>query len=174
MLQRVFTRSRGAQMNREDTRKKLVELIEPLIKSKGFELIDLDYYSGRQGKVFICIDAEGGVKIEDCEEISKAVSGLLDLHDPLPHAYLLEVSSPGPERPLSKIEHFMRFVGAMVKISTKDTILGKSKFAGKLKKANPDFITVECVDGLESNIPYGLIKKAHLWYIKPETNKKRS
>lgn len=161
-------------MNRENTRKKLVELIEPLIESRGFEMIDLNYYSGRQGKVFVCIDSSAGVTIENCEEISKAISGLLDLHDPLPHAYLLEVSSPGPERPLKKIEHFMSFIGDMVKISTSEAILGKDKFAGKLKNVNANFITVESEGGLEIEIPFGLIQKAHRWSIKPGTKNMKS
>jgi ribosome maturation factor RimP len=154
-------------MSGEDTRDKLVALIEPLIESKGFEMIDLNYYFGHQGKVFICIDAESGITINDCEEVSRAISELLDNYDPLPHAYILEVSSPGLERPLNTKQHFIRFKGEMIKVTTTEAVAGNIKFAGKLKEASQNSISIESDQGVVTKINYEQIKKAHLWYIKP-------
>ncbi len=154
-------------VNREETRNLLIELIEPLVESKGLELLDLDYYSGRQGKVFLVIDGKDPVTIDDCEEISRAVSGLLDLHDPLSHAYLLEVASPGLERPLTKPAHYAKFKGEPVKVTLNEEVDGSSKAAGILREADENGIILDKEDGNIAAITYEKIKKAKLWFRKP-------
>ncbi len=164
----------GIMVSREEIRMKLIELIEPFVENKGFELIDLDYYSGRQGKVLLVIDGKDPVTIDDCEEISRAVSGLLDLHDPFSHAYLLEVASPGLERPLTKPAHFKKFTGEPVKITLNEELNGSIKAAGMLKEADDQKIVVDKEDGNVTIISYEKIKKAKLWFRKPDKGKKKT
>jgi ribosome maturation factor RimP len=164
----------GRKVSREETRNRLIELIEPFVESKGYELLELEYYSGRQGKIFIVIDGINPITIDDCEEVSRAVSGLLDLHDPLSHAYLLEVASPGLERPLTKPVHFKKFTGEPVKITLNEELNGSIKVAGILKEADDQQIVVDREDGNESLISYEKIKKAKLWFRKPDQRKKKT
>lgn len=161
-------------MSREETKRKLIELIEPFVESKGYELLDLDYYSGRQGKVFLVIDSKEPVTIDDCEEISRAVSELLDRHDPLTHAYLLEVASPGLERPLTKPAHFKKFIGEPVKITLNEEVDGSAKAAGILKEADDHRIVVDKEDGNVTIISYEKIKKAKLWFRKPDKGRNKT
>jgi ribosome maturation factor RimP len=161
-------------VSREETRNRLIELIEPFVESKGYELLDLEYYSGRQGKVFMVVDGKNPITIDDCEEVSRAVSGLLDLHDPLSHAYLLEVASPGLERPLTKPAHFKKFTGEPVKIILNVELNGSIKAAGILKEADDHQIVLDREDGNESLISYEKIKKAKLWFKKPDQRKKKT
>ncbi len=154
-------------MNREETRKILIELIEPLVESKGFELVQLDYTTGKQGHLLLYIDHQDGISIEDCELISWAVSDLLDGHDPIAHAYTLEVSSPGLERPLTKPAHFVRFRGEKVKVKTAEPIGGSRNFSGVLSSADDQRITIKRDDGSEAQIPYAAIARARLCYTGP-------
>lgn len=169
MLQGLL--SGGKILKREDTESQLKAMLEPLLEKMGFELVDLEYYPGKQGKVFLCIDCSEGITIDHCEAVSRAVSSLLDREDPLPHAYLLEVASPGPERPLTKKNHFERFVGEHVKVIASPAIEGQTKFAGKLRNADQDAIIIEKNDGSNVSLQYDQIKKAHLWYKKPDKSK---
>ncbi len=155
-------------MSREETRDRLIALIEPLIEKMGFELVRLDYVVGKHGKLHLYIDTGGGVLIDHCEEVSRAVSALLDEVDPISHAYTLEVSSPGLERPLTKKEHFIRFQGEKVKVRTAEPIEGSKKFSGLLRRAEDDFIEVVKEDGAAARIPYREIDRANLWYTGPE------
>jgi len=163
----------GNNMSREETAARLVEMIEPLVESKGYELVKLDYDARKHGLLHLIIDHEKGVNVDDCEVISRAVSELLDTEDPITHAYSLEVSSPGLERPLTKKEHFVRFTGEKAKIRTVDEVNGSDKFAGTLVGAEGDFVTLKGEDGKVVDIPYDIIKKANLWYTKPERKRTR-
>ena len=155
-------------MTREEKRDLLIELIEPALDAIGYELLRLDYVVGKHGHVNVFIDSENGVRIEDCETASRTVSELLDIHDPITHAYTLEVSSPGIERPLSKRKHFVKYQGEKVKIKTKREIKGSRKFSGQILNAGDD--KLEVLQGNEEKvfIPYGLIERANLWYTGQE------
>ncbi len=167
----VYRRARFREvflLSREEMQVRLIELIEPLVESEGFELIRLDYSPGRQGCLHLYIDCENGVSIDHCEQVSRAVSDLLDYHDPIRHAYTLEVSSPGLERPLTRKSHFERFVGEKVKVKTTEEILGRKSFSGILKNIEEDCILVEIVDNREVSIPLASITRANLWYPGPD------
>ncbi len=157
-------------MSREQLKDKLVELIEPLIESKGFELVRLDYTPGRHGRLNLYIDCESGVTIEHCETISKAVSDLLDFYDPITHAFTLEVSSPGIERPLTKKKHFERFEGEKVKVKTGEEIEGRKNFSGTLAGTKENSIVINLEDGIIVEVPLSLVTRANLWYPKPDKN----
>lgn len=155
-------------MTRQEDQERLIKLIEPLIEAHGFELVLLEYIAGKHGKLHLYIDHENGISIENCTFISKTVSDLLDLEDPIAHAYTLEVSSPGLERPLTKKEHFMRYQGHKVKTTYSDKPGESIKLSGTLQGAEPDRMVIKKEDGTKVEVPYDLIIKANLWYTKPE------
>lgn len=155
-------------MSGKEDRERLIKLIEPLIEANGFELVLLEYVAGKHGKLQLYIDHENGVSIEDCTSISNTVSDLLDREDPIAHAYTLEVSSPGLERPLTKKEHFMRFLGNRIKTTYSDMPGESIKLSGTLQSSEADHIVIEKDDGTRVEVPYELIIKANLWYTKPD------
>lgn len=141
------------------TSDELIQLLEPVIERQGYELADLELKVGsRDGVLRIFIDKPGGVGLEDCELISRQVSALLDVEDPVPGRYSLEVSSPGLDRKLTKPLHFQRFVGEEVKVETRFPVLGRRRFRGVLQAADEKSIVVVVdrepyelqIDGIET------------------------
>ncbi len=108
------------------------DLIEPVIEDMGYELVLVEMTGDSSGGQILraYIDAPGGILLEDCEQVSKQVSAMLDVEDPIKGEYSLEVSSPGLERPLVKPEHFIRFRGSRVKVLTRTAHLGRRRFTG--------------------------------------------
>ena len=144
------------------TRDELTNLIEPTIAGLGYELSDLEAnIGGQNGLLRLFIDKDGGIGLEDCEKVSLAVSALLDLEDPLPGQYNLEVSSPGSDRTLTKLAHFERFTGETVKVQMRFPIEGRRRFRGKLLAANEENIVVE-VDGVSHTLTRATIDSARL------------
>lgn len=114
-------------------RQALVNLLEPVIASLGFELTDLELHLSRGGGVLrIFIDATEGVTVDDCEVVSRQVSSALDVADPIGGEYRLEVSSPGLDRRLVKPEHFDRFTGSDVQVKLRRLIDGRRRIQGTL------------------------------------------
>jgi ribosome maturation factor RimP len=140
----------------------LAKLLEPTIERLGYELSDLEVkLGGRGGVVRIFIDRPDGISLDDCEKVSQAVSALLDVEDPLPGQYNLEVSSPGLDRKLTKVEHFQRFAGETVKVQMRFPIEGRKRFRGTLVSSNDENIVVE-VDGEPHSLPMATIDTARL------------
>lgn len=144
------------------TGSELAMLLEPTIEGLGYELSDLEAkLGGRGGVVRIFIDHPDGISLDDCEKVSLAVSALLDVEDPLPVQYNLEVSSPGLDRKLTKVEHFQRFEGETVKVQMRFPIEGRKRFRGTLLSSNDENIVVE-VDGEPHSLPMATIDTARL------------
>jgi ribosome maturation factor RimP len=143
------------------TRDELAQLLEPAVERLGYELVDLEVRLGGNGLVRLYIDKPDGVDLEDCENVSRAVSALLDVEDPLPGNYNLEVSSPGLDRKLTKVEHFQRFMGETVKVQTRFPIEGRRRFRGTLVSSDDENIVVE-VDGESHSLPLKTIDTARL------------
>jgi ribosome maturation factor RimP len=141
----------------------LAKLIEPTIVGLGYELSDLEVkLNERDGIVRIYIDKlPDGVGMEDCEAVSRQVSALLDVEDPIPGNYTLEVSSPGLDRRLTKLEHFERFLDEVVRIKLRFPLDGRRNFRGTLKTAKGENIEVE-VDGKMYELPLVTIESARL------------
>ena len=138
------------------------ELIAPIISDQVLELVDIEYVKeGAQWYLRIFIDKEGGVDIDDCTNVSHAVSEVLDKHDPINQAYVLEVSSPGLERPLKKDEDFERFKGKLVRVLTKETFEGYQEFTGYLVGLIEDKIVLE-YEKDSIAIPRSIVDKANL------------
>jgi len=146
----------------------LRDLLEPAIERLGYELSDLEAkLGGGSGVIRVFIDQPEGVDLDDCEKVSLAVSALLDVEDPLPGHYNLEVSSPGLDRKLTKCEHFQRFSGEMVKVKMRFPIGGRKRFRGTLVSSNDENIVVE-VDGESYSLPIATIDTARLVPSSPE------
>jgi len=106
-------------METESLLERVQRLILPLLESAGMELVDLEFKrEGRDWFLRLFIDKDGGVTLDDCAEVSREVGSLLEVEDPIPSAYRLEVSSPGLDRPLKKPADFERFRGSLVKLRT--------------------------------------------------------
>lgn len=143
-------------------REKLLSLLEAPVGALGYEVVELEFHpQGRGGLLRVYIDREEGVTVDDCEIVSKQVSAVLDVEDPIPGHYTLEVSSPGMDRPLRKPKDFVRFAGEQARIDMELPIEGRRRFAGTLKGCEADEVTIE-VDGVLHKLPLGGIGKARL------------
>ena len=158
-------------------------LAEPYVRDAGFDLIEVQY--GREPSGFVVrlyIDAPviagegagtgaeqsggqggkvGSVGLDDCERVSRDVSAALDVADLIPHAYQLEVSSPGLDRPLRRERDFARFVGESARIRLIDGVEGRRNFLGTLRAARDGRVEIAC-DGRSYSLPIDDIQKANL------------
>ena len=143
-------------------RERLIALIEPLVGRLGYELVELEHTSGRGSAVVrLFIDRPNGVGLEDCERVSREVSALLDVEDPIPTAYTLEVSSPGFDRVLRTQAHFARFVGSRVAVELAAPRAGRRRYTGRLLSADEAGIALE-VDGQRVPVSFAEIGKARV------------
>jgi ribosome maturation factor RimP len=157
-------------------RERLIALIEPLVGRLGYELVELEHSSGRGSAVVrLFIDRlppssagaepdsalRNGVGLADCERVSREVSALLDVEDPIPTAYTLEVSSPGFERVLRTPAHFARFVGSRVSVELTAAREGRRRYTGTLLSADEAGIVLE-VDGQRVPVSFVEMGKARL------------
>ena len=124
---------------------KIREIAERVAQSSGLELVDLELQGGGKGRMLrVYIDKPGGVTHEDCANFSREVSTIFDVEDAVPgSSYLLEVSSPGLDRKLLKPADYERFVGSLVKLSTREPVSGNQHFEGRLKARHEGRITLE-------------------------------
>lgn len=148
-------------MSSHETR--IVELIQPTVEALGVELWGVEYLiQGKYSVLRVYIDRqEEGVTIDDCERVSRQVSGILDVEDPIPGEYTLEVSSPGMDRPLFHLEQFARFVGELASVRLRTPVEGRRKFKGVIQSVSEDSVTL-LVDGKEYRLPVAAIDKANL------------
>jgi len=143
-------------------REQLIELLEPLVERLGFELADLEVnLSGGGGSLRLFIDSEAGITVDDCADVSRQVSSLLDVEDPIPGDYNLEVSSPGLNRRLVKAEHFERFAGSDVKVKLKRLIEGRRNIKARLVGCEGSNIVLR-EGGAEISVPLHEIDTARL------------
>jgi ribosome maturation factor RimP len=143
-------------------REKLIALSEPLLEQLGYELVDLEYAPGRShALVRVFIDRPDGVGVDDCERVSHELSALMDVEDPVPMAYTLEVSSPGMDRVLRTPAHFERFVGERIWVELKIAREGRRRYTGRLEAASPQGIELT-VDGAMVAVTFAEIGRARL------------
>ncbi len=144
------------------TAEELSSLLEPTVMALGYEISDLEVkIGGADGVIRVFIDKPDGVGLDDCEKVSRQISTFLDVEDPLPGHYVLEVSTPGLDRKLTKFEHFQRFTGEDVRVKLRFPLHGRRNFCGSLKAANEECIEVE-VDGEAHSLPIATIETARL------------
>jgi ribosome maturation factor RimP len=141
---------------------KIKDVALPLCESENFELVHLEYVkSDRENIVCLYLDKPGGITLDDCIYVSRQLGDLIDVQIDDIGSYRLEVSSPGPNRPLNKKEDFQRFKGMRVKIWTDELIEDKKKFTGILEIINDDSVVI-AVDGKMVEIKDHAISKAIL------------
>ena len=140
----------------------LVKLLTPVVESLGCELWGLEYMSqGRHSTLRLYIESPDGIGLEECEKVSRQVSSVMDVEDPITGEYSLEVSSPGLDRPLYSLEQFQRYIGERLSVKLRSAFDGRRKFSGQLKGIeNEEIILV--VDGHEYLLPIELIEKANI------------
>lgn len=137
-------------------------LLAPPVEALGYELLLLEQtHNDKDAVLRVYIDAPGGILLEDCEQVSRQISLILDLEDPIRGAYALEVSSPGADRPLVKAEHFQVVLNQEVRVVTHDYILGRRRFKGRLLEVNEEEVVIE-VDGEEYDVPLASMDSARL------------
>jgi ribosome maturation factor RimP len=143
-------------------REKLIALTEPLLAQLGYELVDLEYVPGRtHAALRVFIDRPEGVGLDDCEQASHELSALLDVEDPVPVGYTLEVSSPGLDRVLRTPAHFRRFVGERIWLELRAAREGRRRYTGQLQSQDEEGIELN-VDGAIVRVPFAEIGRARL------------
>ncbi len=140
----------------------LVNLFKPVVESLGFELWGVDYrLHGKRGLMQVYIEKASGIDVDDCAKVSHQISGLLDVEDPIQEEYLLEVSSPGMDRPLFTEEQFQQYVGHIVKVKLRRSFEGRRNFKGVLKLVTDGNIAL-VVDNYEYDLPIEGIERANV------------
>lgn len=144
--------------------KQVSELIEPILNEMRFELIDVEYLSDCGRWVLrIYIDKDGGVTLDDCASISGELGDLIDIKNVIEHEYVLEVSSPGLNRPLKKESDFIRVIGKKIKLRTRMPVDGTRNFTGILKDFKEQKLALDSEGGLVT-LAWSDIEKANLVY----------
>lgn len=153
-------------VERKDLGAQVQAIASPIAKALSLDLIEVSCQGGGNGiMVRVTIDKAGGVGIVDCEAFHHSLGRALDVADPIPHSYKLEVSSPGLDRPLKTPEDFQRFIGRSIRVKLRDPIEGNWVAIGQLVVVNDQGISLECMRGkktLSVEIPWEHIAQAKL------------
>ena len=157
----------GALLAKTPMDAKLAEVIGPSAEGMGFRLVRVRLTSGQRPTLQIMAErADGTMNVDDCAELSRALSAILDVEDPIDREYVLEVSSPGIDRPLTAPEDFERFAGHEAKLETEEMIDGRKRFRGVLRgvdaaAADPT-VLLDLADGGEARLPFSALADAKL------------
>jgi ribosome maturation factor RimP len=138
-------------------------LAHPILSSLGLELVDIEQAAGgRRGLFRVFIDKPGGVTLRDCEQASHYLGHALDAEDAVPYSYTLEVSSPGLDRPLKKIEDYKKAVGKPVRIKVLDAVEGQWVLTGVIRQVGEDAVLLETKPSGTQTVPFANIRQARL------------
>ncbi len=128
--------------------RRMAEIITPMIEDMGFELVRVRLMTGKSTTLQIMADKpEGGIEVDDCADLSQAIGAVLDVEDPILDEYTLEVSSPGIDRPLTRLKDFETFEGYEAKIETAEMIDGRRRFKGQLAGVDGDEVLINVSEG---------------------------
>ena len=140
----------------------LQQLLDPTVEALGFELWGIEYLSqGRHTLLRIYIEHEDGISVDNCAAVSEQVSSVLDVEDPITGEYTLEVSSPGMDRLLFRLEQFPAYAGEMIELRLRSAFDGRRKFKGVLKGIEGEDVVVQ-VDEHEYLLPHSALEKARV------------
>jgi ribosome maturation factor RimP len=141
---------------------KLKQILTTVVEAMGYEWVGVEFYPHRAAALLrVYIDSEEGIKIADCQRVSEQLSATLDVENPIARSYSLEVSSPGLDRPLFEVNHFIRFAGHKVRIQLSEPLNGRRNFTGQLRGVRDDNVVLES-EGQELQIPLERIENARL------------
>ena len=128
--------------------RRLAEILQPVIEGLGFELVRIRLMGGKTHTLQIMAERpEGGIEVDDCAEISTAVSAVMDVEDPIDENYVLEVSSPGIDRPLTRLKDFATWEGYEAKLETSEMIDGRKRFKGMLAGVEGNEVLINVEEG---------------------------
>jgi len=140
----------------------LSQLVSSVVEPMGYELVGVEYNrTERGGLLRVYIDQDEGILVDDCAKVSRQVSAILDVEDPIQENYSLEVSSPGMDRPLFSLQDFTRFQGREMQIKLRDKLEGRANFKGVLQQVEGEILVLG-VDNTLYDIPWDMIDQAHL------------
>lgn len=140
----------------------LLDALLPRSEKEGVEIVTLEITGAKKAPTIrVYIDTDHGVSFDDLSCAQSWINDIMDEIDPFPGAYMLEVSSPGIDRPLRTMEHFKRFIGEKAVVKTNGPINGRSNFTGIISAAEGEEVQIEC-EGERFTIPFGKIKRANL------------
>ncbi|MBI5099646.1 MAG: ribosome maturation factor RimP [Nitrospirae bacterium] len=149
--------------NIEEIKNKITEIITPVINAIGIELYDVEFSKMKsKGLLRVFIEKQDGVTIDDCERVSREIEAVLDVEDPIPFSYIIEVSSPGLDRPLKELNDFKRYSGKTVRVITHEPIDKQTFFIGKIIDVGDNEISFLLPKDRKVIIPYKNISKARL------------
>ena len=142
----------------------LEKLLAPVIENMGYEVVRIMTIGVQNPTLQIMIEHkdESALTVDDCAKVSRAVSALLDEKDPIAGEYTLEVSSPGIDRPLTRPQHFARFVGYEAKVETTEVVEGRKRFKGRINALESGDVISLDMEGTNYKIPFELVSKAKL------------
>lgn len=144
-------------------KERLSELAGPVAGQLGVDIVDIELAgNARRTVVRVFLDKPGGVTLEDCARFSRTLSAVLDVEDPISTRYVLEVSSPGLDRPLKTRKDFQRSIGRLARIVTKEKIDGEAFVVGRIQAVNDQTVAVLVDGSKEVSIPFEQISKARL------------
>ncbi len=145
----------------ESIRDRVLRLARQIAEEQGVDLFDIELFGKGKLLLRVIIDKEGGINLDDCERFSRALEAILDVEDPIPVSYTLEVSSPGLDRPLRGPEDFEKNIGKLARIITMEKIENQNLFIGRILEISNEFLRL-LIDGREIDIPLEKISKARL------------
>jgi len=142
--------------------RKIEDIVSPTVVGMGYELVRVAMSKG--GTLQIMIEPADGrpMDVEDCATLSRALSAVLDVEDPIPSAYTLEVSSPGIDRPLTRAKDYVRWAGHIARVETTQPIEGRRRFKGTLLGLENGTVRIRLDDGTEADVPLSQISRAKL------------
>jgi ribosome maturation factor RimP len=146
------------------TQEALEKLIAPTVVAMGYSLVRVRLYEGGEPRLQVMAEreADGTMTVDDCAALSRALSAVLDVEDPIGGSYDLEISSPGIDRPLVRPQDYERFSGFEAKLETAAPIDGRRRFRGRLRGVVDDTVRIELRDGSEASLPFTAIRDAKL------------
>jgi ribosome maturation factor RimP len=163
--------------------KKIERLISPAVNDMGYELVRVLMLAEGSGSQTLQIMAEkpdGTMDVDDCEKISQAVSTILDVEDAVDEAYMLEISSPGIDRPLTRLKDFDKYKNNQVRVELSEPVGAQKKFKGLLKGLDGETIILETEDGETTRLPFNSVERAKIMLtddvirtVTSEDNRKR-
>ena len=145
----------------DEIKKRVLKLAEDIANEQGVELFDVEILGRGKLLLRVMIDSEEGITLDDCERYSRSLEALLDVENPIPVSYTLEVSSPGLDRPLRNLKDFEKHAGKLARIITAEKIDNQNLFIGRILDVNSDFVKL-FVHDRELDIPFNKISKARL------------
>lgn len=139
----------------------MTSLLSTTVESMGYEFVGYEFLQSSERVLRIYLDKTDGVNVDDCAKVSRQLSAVLDVEDPIPGEYHLEVSSPGLDRPLFTLDHYARFLGSVAKVRLGVPLDGRRSFKGTIVGVVEQTVQLSC-EGQTVNLPFADIEKARL------------